>query len=339
MSIYIVEGKPGAGKSYHTLVNDILPALKAGRPLYTNMAGLNTQLIALALDVPRMDINISMIDKREDWIQLLDWKESDKEGATLKFPKASLFVIDEAQMIWNSREFKNTTKGFTDLLAYHRHFGLDFCFLTQDAKLLDVNISRICEGCFTIKNLSFLSTALLKKHYVIQFKQRPRDPIVSTDRGSYNEKYFPLYQSMVAANPYKKKSITSFGSMKVALAVGALVYTCVSMYAHGFAFQRKGKLNVAKNPSALSGVASLSATEKLDLKDSLANRQLIAPLPATYPQGTKAVAPAMAIADGIQTPEQAKKLCVDVPQKGTWAITMNGKTERGWSNYTKTVCY
>jgi hypothetical protein len=198
MSQSVYFGKIGDGKTYHVMINELLPALAAGRRVYTNIDGLNEKEIARYLGVCATKLEIYHEVDAEWYRKNLVWdSDGDKEGEALgkRVKHGSMIVVDEAQNIWPARETKNTQAGFIKLLAYQRHFGLDFVFITQQVKLMDVVISRFCNDAYQIKNLGMLSKSLGRR-YIVNRRQSPLDPdVIGQYKGKYDDKIFRLYKS------------------------------------------------------------------------------------------------------------------------------------------------
>lgn len=203
--IYLYYGKLGDGKTYHVVSNEILPALRHGRNVYTNIDGLDLREIAFYLNKPLAEID-SHVHIFEDTNQIIDMcqlQEGDKTGESCLLEKGSLVVVDEAQLVWNNRDFKNTKKEFAHLLQWCRHLGLDFVFVTQDVGNLEVLIRRMCNYAYQVKNMRLLS-AFLGNRYIINVRQTPQDlTIMSRSLGSFDPKIFRLYRSMVETSRHK----------------------------------------------------------------------------------------------------------------------------------------
>jgi zona occludens toxin (predicted ATPase) len=247
--IYLYYGKIGDGKTYHVMANELLPAVRSGRKIYTNIDGLNIKQIAMATGKLPYEVNIEHIENPNTIKELMTIDANDKEGHSLKLERGSMVIIDEAQMIWDAREFKDTKKGFLSLLEYHRHFGLDFVFITQNPKRLEVTISRLSNESYQVKNLGFLG-AFLKGRYVMHSRQSPYDrDIISTTRGTYRDEVFACYRSFVSKTnkTHKTKSAMSGGiwyAVPLVMAFLAVMFVARG----GFSFMSK-KENVRPQAS------------------------------------------------------------------------------------------
>ena len=125
MAITAYTGLPGSGKSYGVVENVILPALKDGRRIFTNIP-LNTQLLEKNYAGLVTQFKASDILENPEWFQ-----EIFQAGATL--------VIDECWRVWSAGlKANNMSEKHKSFLAEHRHMvGLDglsteIVFVTQD---------------------------------------------------------------------------------------------------------------------------------------------------------------------------------------------------------------
>lgn len=112
--ITLVTGTPGAGKTLFTInrlkdIND--------RPIYYQR----------------------IKDLKLNWIKLSN--DEFKEWWTL--PPNSIVVLDEAQFSFPLRSPSRQPPDFVENLTTHRHQGIDFYLITQNAKLLDVFVRRL----------------------------------------------------------------------------------------------------------------------------------------------------------------------------------------------------
>ena len=194
----IYYGKIGGGKTYLAMFQEIIPALRSGRKVVTNIDGVDVN--ALRNYVGR-DIEIRIIKshewyKRNLWVKHED--DDSEDGRYILSPmmtENTLYVIDEVHDIWNSRKFKDSQEGFLTLLSYNRHFGIDLVFITQNVGLCEVNITRTANESYQVKNLGFLSRWTMKK-YVVNRRQTPKDKeVVSQYTGTYDKSIFSLYRS------------------------------------------------------------------------------------------------------------------------------------------------
>ena len=194
MAIYLYYGKIGDGKTYHVLANEVVPAARKGRKIYTNLDGLNVRRLAQYVD---REVDVVQWEKVEDIRAAFNLDQDDKEGVSLKIDRGSLLIVDEAQMIFDSRQWKDTGPGVLRLCEYHRHFGLDIVFITQSPGRLDKSLCRLANESLHVKNLRFLGS-MFGKRYVINVRQTPWDrETMATVTGHFKAEIFALYRSTI----------------------------------------------------------------------------------------------------------------------------------------------
>lgn len=168
MSLQIVSGKPGSGKSYHT-VTMLLAQLedwarfeqKEGRPfdrvLYTN----------LTLDVAKINEYLSKSIGHEvdvsHYIQPINedvkrlFAESGGKFPLALLPQNAMIVIDEVQRMFGAemdsdKKNKSFEIQFRNYISTHRHHGHDLIFITQHTDNISKAIIAMAEKLFQIEN-------------------------------------------------------------------------------------------------------------------------------------------------------------------------------------------
>jgi hypothetical protein len=194
MAIYLYYGKIGDGKTYHVLANEVVPAARKGRKIYTNLDGLNVRRLSQYVD---REVDVIQWESVDQIRAAFNLAQDDKEGASLVVDRGALLIVDEAQMIFDSRQWKDTGPGVLRLCEYHRHFGLDIVFITQSPGRLDKSLCRLANESLHVKNLRFLGS-MFGKRYVINVRQTPWDrETMATMTGSFKPEIFALYRSSV----------------------------------------------------------------------------------------------------------------------------------------------
>lgn len=134
--IYLYTGTPGSGKSYH-VARDIVSRLKRGGGLICNF-----------------DINLDNVKNVKGDFVYRDNSEMtvdflyDYAVKNHKFAKEnqSLVVIDEAQIIFNCRDFARKDRlKWIEFFCQHRKFGFNIILITQNDKMIDKQIRSLVE--------------------------------------------------------------------------------------------------------------------------------------------------------------------------------------------------
>ena len=204
------------------------------RKVYTNIEGLNFLKLAELTGRSAMEIaqQIVKIDTAAEWKALLIHDREDTKSAKILHFLYSLVVIDEAQMIFPKSDFRNTAQAFKDLLAWHRHVSMDFVFLTPTASTMEGYVSEICDRCYSIKNLGFI-TSMVGGRYVVHVREKPRQPNYATLQGSYDKKYFGVYKSNQGGEAFKLKVPNAIGGVVAAAVLGSVLFLGLHFYSHG----------------------------------------------------------------------------------------------------------
>lgn len=134
--ITVYTGTPGSGKSFHAC-KDIVRRLKKGGGLICNFP-INENF------VKKPKAYVEYWDNSEFTVnKLLNYARKHhkigKEGQTL-------VIIDEAQIIFNCRDFGRKDRNeWVNLFAQHRKLGFNFILITQSDRFLDKQIRGLIE--------------------------------------------------------------------------------------------------------------------------------------------------------------------------------------------------
>ena len=157
MSISLLSGTPGSGKSLHA-VSDGLDWLKLGRNLITNFP---------------LDWHKRLKKIKGDY---QFWKNSDitpvhlihyaKEHHKKSEKAQTLLIIDEASMMFNARDFgRKDRMEWINFLANHRHFNFEIILIAQNDKMLDKQIRGLIEYDIkhrSLSNFNFITLLISK---------------------------------------------------------------------------------------------------------------------------------------------------------------------------------
>lgn len=196
MAIYLYYGKVGDGKTHEVVLSEILPAVRDGRLMYVYMDGLDPRRLG---QFAGRSANVRLWDNVDQVRAACSLPVDDRDGAELTIERGALIVIDEAQLVWDAREWQKTGKNAMAFFEYHRHFGFDVILITQAPGRLDKGLVRLANECLHVKNLRFLSV-WLGRRYVVNVRQSSgdRDP-VATMRRTFDTNVFACYRSQVTA--------------------------------------------------------------------------------------------------------------------------------------------
>lgn len=205
MAVNAYTGLMGSGKTYEVVASVILPAIKAGRNIVTNIHGLNEALIHayLVKPDPGCEFGTIRIVKNEEvespnfFPVFLDDKFIVGDDTIVK--PGDVVAIDEAWRPWGT-----TNKAVQVHMAFfreHRHcvnakgVSCDLALMTQDITDIHKLLKNVIEMSFVFTKLKTLG---MSKRYRIQMYEGSKlfkSKLTSWSSATYNKKIFPLYKS------------------------------------------------------------------------------------------------------------------------------------------------
>ena len=210
MGVYAVCGVPGSGKTLFILKKFLIPALEHKRNVYTNIEGLNVYRIAEIFGLNPLDIenNIHMLEREEDSpeknLERIRYFYKDIDTGEDR-PDNSIFIIDEAQNSFGSREFKQQFSD--DLIKYitrHRHYGHDVVWATQVLESVDISFRRNTALTYAMRRMEHLGAKNSSFVYVFDRCDLDRKQLTRSIF-HFDKKYFQIYDSYVAEGVSEKR--------------------------------------------------------------------------------------------------------------------------------------
>ncbi len=208
------EGLPGSGKSFEACVFHIIPALKAGRRVVTNIEGINFKKFSDITGIPEPVVKSMLkcvfhpeekdVEKR---VELQRQSVLDASG------KDALVVIDEIQNLFPSGREK-LSSDWMRYITEHRHDGLDIILMGQDRRDCHNVWRRRIQRVITFTK----QTALGRDgHYTWAAFEATKPEVykkISSGSRSYEKQYFGLYASHTSGtkntDPYKDDRVNIF---------------------------------------------------------------------------------------------------------------------------------
>lgn len=196
MSIDLYSGTPGSGKSLHS-AKDIIDWFRKGKPVITNFeVDLSPYPKALHTCVEDQDLTPEYLAEYSRNF-FGDRKVTKKDEDTI------LLVIDECQLIFNSREYqKKDRKTWIKFFTLHRKFGYHVILIAQMDKMLDKQIRGVIEYEFIHRKLSnygkagkLITLFLLGDLFTAVQMWYPLKLKVGTQMFRAKKKYYSLYDS------------------------------------------------------------------------------------------------------------------------------------------------
>jgi zona occludens toxin len=175
MSISLVTGTPGAGKTLFMIKKLIEELLHDDRTIVHNITGLQ-------LDHPNLVYSMPYGDIPHHWQQ---------------FPDGCVFIFDEVQREWPIRNPSAPVPPYISALEVHRHRGFDFWLITQSPMFIDVHVRKLCDRHFHLYRPFGLSRSTLFEWQSVNPDPNPKGTRANsnTSNFSFPSKYFTAYKS------------------------------------------------------------------------------------------------------------------------------------------------
>lgn len=200
MAINGISGRPGSGKSYEAVIRHILPALKDGRMVVTNIP-LNVEWFCQFIGEHCRDLIVQIdggfhnyggkryFSDAEHFLRYQEWRNEKNQGV--------YFIVDECHLpmprtAGAGDDRVSTQKELKEYLSMHRHYGHDILLLTQNFRKVDRDVVDMVQTCYFTTKLSFLGK---DDEYVCKVADGVSRNIVTTHHREYEQKYFGAYQS------------------------------------------------------------------------------------------------------------------------------------------------
>lgn len=242
MSVYGIEGKPGAGKTLYVISEVIANFISARNSrgqftpvhIYHNIEGLSPEILCSILDLPsefcstyfhklgevvtetgeiKEDIRLVRyfyyVPESIQWGFKMDGKnrvETVEAGEII--PEQSLVIIDETQNYFGARNFKEQySDDVIKYLSRHRHYKHTIFWLTQSLESVDVTFRRQTEQVLKIRRLEMYG--MKNSSTVEKYEGWQCDNIepYAKKRFSYPSKFFPCYRSYQAGTDDNVKEV------------------------------------------------------------------------------------------------------------------------------------
>ncbi|WP_339434324.1 zonular occludens toxin domain-containing protein [Pseudomonas sp. EA_65y_Pfl2_P78] len=186
MAIDAYVGKPGHGKSYGVVEHVVLPSLKQGRHVVTNIPLNDEELIR--------DFGGSIYQLPSDWYEHPDLSSL--------VPSGSVLILDEVWRRWPKGQKANQAS-LTDkaLLAEHRHRvdehqnSMRVVLVTQDLSQIAAWACTLIETTYRMKKLSKKVFRVDVYNGYVTGDSPPKSKLIRQTGGKFNAKVFAYYSS------------------------------------------------------------------------------------------------------------------------------------------------
>lgn len=217
MAIDLFSGTPGSGKSLHA-AKKIVDWSRAGKPVITNFE------VDLSRYPKANQICVDDDDLTPDFLVRFSREYFSGRKLTKKDEDTILLVIDECQLMFNSREYqKRDRKSWIKLFSTHRHLGYHVILIAQMDKMLDKQIRGLIEYEYIHRKLSnfgkagkLLTVALAGEMFTSVQMWYPLKLKIGTTMFRAKKRYYSIYDSFASFG--EPKTLPSSGTAQTELA-------------------------------------------------------------------------------------------------------------------------
>ncbi len=282
MPVKAYVGEPRSGKTYELASVVILEALKQGRRVLSNIAGLNYDAYVELIKLENAYItNIgTIVNLQHDEVKNADFWLTDltanNERHERQIQRGDFIVLDEIWRFWDgfSRADSEGVKRPESVLNFFRMHGqmphpksgliCEIALITQDLQDIHRSVKNIINQTFVTTKLTSLGISkryrldVFHKHYI------SRKALASYQK-EYNSKYFSLYKShsakqegdadAVEISTDKRGNILNGMLIKIGLPIALLFLLFGFYFAWGFFHPKSKEIENAETPSASLSVA------------------------------------------------------------------------------------
>lgn len=222
MSVILLTGTPGTGKTISSLEHHILPAIKEKRVVYHNIRGVNHHTLGAYLGIEYTQVKrLCVFIGGEDEQTVVNYLTSVPEGA--------LTVIDEAHRYFGGGKYKKLD-GAKEFISIHRHHGNDVILITQHPNDIWSGILTRVEQTHVLRLHPTKNDKSYQDFVYVGFKTEGSHLFV-TDK-TFNPKMFSLYQSrQFTEKKQKSNKISPWKNPKVKkLIIVTVVFVSIGVY-------------------------------------------------------------------------------------------------------------
>lgn len=192
MSLILITGMPGSGKTAHAIdliAND--PTFK-GRPIYQ-------------MGVPELVLDHQPVPPVSEWVELRTSPEDPSLSLPyFVFPSNSLILIDEAQRVFRPRSVGSKVPPEVQAFETHRHTGVDFILITQHPNLIDSNVRKLVGRHYHV-HVTSMGRYLLDWPRLGDVESKSERELAVRKRYQPPKRVFGLYKSAEAHTTIKRK--------------------------------------------------------------------------------------------------------------------------------------
>jgi len=266
MAINIVLGVPGGGKSYYSCYKYVLPTLKEGRKIITNLP-LNVPYLTEILGIDKSLIEVRMGSSGSPY-DAFETADDFKDSWRNEKNQAPLVIIDEAHFCLPKNKKAKEVQGIREFFSTHRQEGYDVVLITQTKKAIPRDILDLCEYRYTLQKKQVFKIFGLfgSKYKVTIFDQNDNE--VGSKIESYKKEVFKCYNSHLLSKGEIRETDASTGVSSIWLKPQMLMaYLFIAFVVYKFTLGGlEMNMNELKSSSHLKENVDLDNLEIVDVK-------------------------------------------------------------------------
>lgn len=229
MTVIVITGQPGSGKTAKCVDMLAFDAQFKGRPLFVG-------------GIPDLKIEHEPVPPVTEWTEA---RPSPEDPTIIQhyftFPPNAVVVIDEAQRIFRPRAASSKVPAEVQAFETHRHTGIDFVLLTQHPGLLDSNIRKLAG-----RHIHIAVTPMGRYSYewtkCVDPESKTERDIAARDKYILPKRAFALYKSSELHTKIKVRLPFYIYLFAIAL----IILAGLSYYLYGRIFNKSESLTVSK---------------------------------------------------------------------------------------------
>lgn len=206
MSIKAYVGRMGSGKTYEVVSEVIVGALRRGRRVVSNIAGLDYDAIRAMLEVEGIPVEHVGTLVQIEHVDVLTpnfWRtdKDTEQGIEAFIQPGDLVALDEIWRFWDGFADRKMPDRVMNFYRMHRHFthaetGLacDVALITQDVLDISRKVRAVVEETYYMEKLTAIGSTRRYRVDIFQGTRTSRRPLRQLQK-VYDNRYFPLYSS------------------------------------------------------------------------------------------------------------------------------------------------
>ena len=281
MAINAYIGLMGSGKSFEVVASVILPAIRSGRTVVTNIDGINPEAVNEYLiqkykcDPDNLGKIVSVT--REQILEEGFFPDETKPEQKSIVQGGDLVAIDECWNFWGTDNKIPDSGEHMRFFRMHRHYtnsetGItcDLVLMIQDLGTLNRKIRVVIEMTSRTVKLKSLGAPTAYRVELYEGNKTTKLTKIDTFVKTYDKSIFPLYKSYAAGSGNektidKRQNIFTNPRLWGMLVIVLVMFSTGGYFAYRF-FQPATK-KVSQLPSTATGVNSLHATKIEQISD------------------------------------------------------------------------